>query len=89
MTEFKNLFLIGLGIKKPNQQNYVFLGMAIGAGKPSDKLAGNEAILEMFYRIKLTHFLQVTPDIHLVNLKPANHNRKWGAVSGLRLRAAG
>ena len=88
-ANYKYLYTAGIGIDKPFEQVYSLSGIAVAYGKPANSLRGYETVVEGFYRIQLSPFIQLTPDIQLIKFKPTNSTSKLGAVFNLRWRLAG
>jgi porin len=87
-SEFKRLLISGIGISSLFGKAYGLLGAAIAYGVPTDHKHGDETIVELFYRIQLTPYSQLTPDIQLIKLKPIDAYSKWDCVASLRIRVA-
>lgn len=95
--DIKQLYIAGFGFHYPFNGEFGLLGFALGYAVLSDKTLGHQFILESFYRIQLTKYSQLTPDIQFIrtphniafNEQPCNFNiNRWVPVFSLRYRIA-
>ena len=62
------------------------VGVAVGWGQPRDRGLRNQYVAELFYRMQITDYLQLTPDIQVIVDPSRNHKDDIIGVFGLRLR---
>ena len=62
------------------------IGVAMGWGQPRDRSLRDQYVAELFYRIQITDYLQLTPDIQVIVDPSQNRNDDIIGVLGLRLR---
>jgi porin len=77
-------FSTGLGCQRKNRD---VAGIGFSWGKPATGSSGTQFTSEAFYRIQLTQFLAVTPDVQLIVDPALNPNEDILAFFGIRLRA--
>jgi porin len=81
----QNTFSAGIGLQCKNRDVF---GTGISWGKPANSNMSDQFTSEIFYRLQLTEFLAVTPDVQFI-VDPANNpNVNELAFFGIRLRAA-
>lgn len=85
-SPLKQLTTTGIGISELFGKDYTLLGLGAGYGKPREKRAGREYVLESFYRVQCAPFLQITPDIQFIQKKPYRERRRWVNVYSLRIQ---
>ena len=86
--ETRELIIAGLGVEGPFCYPDDLFAFAIGWGTPQVRELRSQWTFETFYKIQLTPFAELTPDVQLV-LRPSKYpskNALW--VFGLRLRVA-
>jgi len=81
----QNTFSTGLGIQCRNRDVF---GIGISWGKPSNSTMSEQFTSEVFYRLQLTEFLAITPDVQLIADPANNPNVNELAFFGVRIRAA-
>jgi porin len=81
----QTVFSTGIGLRRENND---VAGIGVSWGKPADGTLREQLTSEFFYRIQLTQFLAVTPDVQLIVDPAANPNTDVLALFGIRLRAA-
>lgn len=62
------------------------VAVAVAWGQPEDSSRQNQYTAEVFYRMQIADYLQVTPDIQIIRDPSNNRNNKTIGVFGLRLR---
>ena len=62
------------------------IGVAVSWGQPEDRSLRDQYVAELFYRMQITDFFQVTPDIQVIVDPARNRDNQAIAVFGLRLR---
>ena len=67
-------FSTGLGLKRKNQD---VAGVGISWGKPADGMLRDQFTSEAFYRIQLTQFLAITPDVQFRTRLNIGRWRRW------------
>jgi hypothetical protein len=87
-SEYKQLIITGIGIYSPFNQPASLLGIAVSQGKSTDIDYGTENVIETFYRIQVTPYLQVTPDLQFIRFKPPTSKKQWATIGSLRFRIA-
>lgn len=85
VKDIKQLYTSGFGYHYPFNGKFGLLGFAVGYAALSDKQSGHQVILESFYRIQLTPFSQLTPDIQMIYTPIPS---RWVPVINLRFRTA-
>ncbi len=78
-------FSTGLGLQRENRD---VLGVGFSWGSPADGALRDQFTSEAFYRIQLTQFLAITPDVQLIVDPALNPSEDVLAFFGFRLRAA-
>jgi hypothetical protein len=63
-TEFKTLLISGFGLEHPFGGHFGLLGLAMGLVELSIYPGEHQTITEAFYRLQLTPYSQLTPDIY-------------------------
>ena len=82
----RQLATAGVGILDILGYKDDLIGVAGSWGQPDDRSLRDQYVAEVFYRMQITDFFQVTPDIQVI-VKPAqNRDNQAIAVFGLRLR---
>lgn len=87
-AKFKQIVLGGIGIYQPFGEVYGLMGMAAAYAVPAHDAHGVQTITEVFYRIQLTPFVQITPDLQLIKTNLVVQGSRWDAVFSFRLRVA-
>ena len=78
-------FSTGLGLQRQNRDVF---GLGVSWGSPADGSLRDQFTSEAFYRLQMTQFLAVTPDIQLIVDPALNPGEDVLAFFGVRLRAA-
>jgi len=84
---YKKTITGGIVIKRPFMQPFSLIGLALSYGQSREHTIKNEFISELFYRIQLTPYSQLTPDIQLITNQQYPdfcHHLVW--VPGIRYR---
>ena len=77
---------LGFGIEDVLGQNYDLIGTAFSWQEPSNRAQRDQYVFETFYRLHITPYTHVTPDIQVV-IDPANAPfRSAVTLFGLRVR---
>ncbi len=85
VTSIKRLASGGFGIEAPLGRDDDLLAFGVAWSKPSAPGTRDETILELLYRIQITHTLELTPDLQLI-LDPAdNPGDDEVFIAGIRL----
>lgn len=85
---FNKLFISGFGLEHPFHEQFGLLGLATGFAELSERKGVNQWIVEAFYRMQLTRYSQLTPDMELIHPLPLNNTHGVVAVFNLRYRIA-
>lgn len=85
-TSVRELATIGFGKMDIFSYQEDLIGLAIGWGKPEDGTLRDQYVGEIFYRMQITDFLQVTPDLQIIVDPSRNKRDDEIIVFGLRLR---
>jgi carbohydrate-selective porin OprB len=83
---FDRLLTAGLMVDPPFGWTDDLMGVGVFYGHPIDPLDRDESGIEAFYRLQLTHRLDVTPDIQIYRAGRATRTDNTVVVAGLRLR---
>jgi hypothetical protein len=83
---FDRLLTTGLMVDPPFGWTDDLMGVGVFYGHPIDLLDRDEYGIEAFYRLQLTHRLDVTPDIQIYRAGRATRTDDTVVVAGLRLR---
>ena len=78
-------FSTGLGLQRENRD---VAGIGLSWGKPADGALRDQFTSELFYRIQLTQFLAIAPDVQLIVDPALNPTADVLAFFGIRFRAA-
>jgi porin len=78
-------FSTGLGLRRENND---VAGIGVSWGQPAKGTLREQFTSELFYRIQLTQYLAVTPDVQLIVDPALTPNVDTLAMFGIRLRAA-
>ena len=85
--DFKQRAAVGLQIKNPWRYRYDRVGLAAWCGDPTDPGLGNEYGMEVFWKLQLAPYLELTPDLQVIFNPQRDHDRDSVFIAGLRLRA--
>ena len=85
-TDVRQLVTAGVGLKGVFGSSNGIVGAALAWGQPEDRSLRNQYVAELFYRIQLTQFVQLTPDVQLIAEPSRNRDNETIGVLGLRLR---
>ncbi len=85
---FSKLFISGFGLEHPFHEEFGLLGLASGVAELAERKGVNQWIVEAFYRMQLTSYSQLTPDVELIQPLSSNNTRRTLAVFNLRYRVA-
>ena len=78
-------FSTGLGLQRENRDVF---GVGVSWGSPAAGGLRDQFTSEVFYRVQLTQFLAITPDVQLIVDPALNPTADVLALFGIRLRAA-
>lgn len=82
----RQLLTAGVGLKGAFGRNDGIFGAALAWGQPEDRSLCNQYVAELFYRIQLTQYIQLTPDFQLIAEPSRNRDNDTIGVLGLRMR---
>lgn len=85
-TTVRQAFVVGAGIEEPFGQNEDLVGIGLSWGQPTDRSLGDQYVLEAFYRIHVTPYTHLTPDLQLIFDPSENPDVDRIAVGSIRLR---
>jgi porin len=85
-TSVRQLATAGIAMLDIGGYQDDIIGVAVGWGQPEDRNLRNQAIAEVFYRMQITDYLQVTPDLQIIKNPSQNRSDDTIGVIGLRLR---
>ena len=85
-TDVRQLLTAGVGLKGAFGRNDGIFGAALAWGQPEDRSLRNQYVAELFYRIQLTQYIQLTPDFQLIAEPSRNRDNDTTGVLGLRMR---
>ena len=86
ITRFEQTATLGLAWPEPFDRPADLFAVAGVWGEPSDPDRRDETLFEMFYRLRLSDTVEVTPDVQLILDPTANPDRDAVIVGGLRLQ---
>ena len=84
--DFKQRAAAGLQIKNPLRYQYDRLGVAAWWGDPTDPGVGDEYGMEIFWKLQLAPYLELTPDLQVIFNPQGDQDRDSVFIAGLRLR---
>ncbi len=85
-TSIRQTFAIGVGLEEPFGQNFDLIALGLSWGQPTDRTLQDQYVFEAFYRIYITPYSHLTPDIQVI-FDPANNpTQDVLAVGSIRLR---
>jgi porin len=76
----------GIGLRGIFGNRDDLTGVAVAWGQPEDRSLRNQYVAEVFYRVQLTEYIQVTPDLQLIVEPSKNRENDTIGVLGLRIR---
>ena len=82
----RQLVTAGIGLRDIFGYKEDIVAMAIGWGQPEDRSLRNQTVGELFYRMQISDYLQVTPDIQIIREPSRNRDNDTIGVFGLRVR---
>jgi porin len=85
-ADVRQLVTAGIGLSDIFGNRDDILGVAVAWGQPEDRSLRNQYVAELFYRLQLTHSIQVTPDLQLIADPSRNRDNDTIGVLGLRMR---
>lgn len=86
VTDFRRSVSGGVGFEGLLGRENDLLAVGVVWADPSEPDLTNETLIEMFYRVEVTDWLQITPDVQFV-IDPAEGDDEMSVVFGLRLQA--
>ncbi len=86
ISGFDRVLSAGLMIDPPGGRKDDLLGLGAFYGHPIDSRDRNEYGIEVFYRLQLTHRLDISPDIQIYRAGRATRTDDTVVVGGVRLR---
>jgi len=86
ITGFEQAATLGLAWPQPFNRSTDLFAVAGVWGEPNDPVRREEKLFEMFYRVRVTETLEVTPDVQLIVDPASNPGRDAIIVGGLRLQ---
>jgi hypothetical protein len=87
-TVFKNLAIGGVVFNNLFDYHSQSLGIAAAYGNSSVDSKGRETVGEVFYRVQLLPYVQITPDYQIIRTKVQERNYKTTNIFGLRFRVS-
>jgi porin len=85
-TSVRQTFALGVGLEKPFGQNYDLVGFGFSWGEPTDRTLRGQYVFESFYRVAVTPFTHLTPDLQVIFNPSENPAEDMIAVGSIRLR---
>ena len=85
-TDVRQLVTAGIGLTGIVGNRDDIVGIAVAWGQPKDRSLRNQYVPEVFYRVQLTDYIQVTPDLQLITKPSRNRDNDMIGVLGLRMR---
>ena len=85
-TAVRQLVTAGVGLRDIFGYKDDIVGVAVGWGQPEDRSLRNQTVAELFYRMQISDYLQLTPDIQIIREPSRNRDNDTIGVFGLRLR---
>lgn len=85
-TAVRQLATAGIGMADILGYKDDIIGVAVGWGQPEDRSLRNQYVAEVFYRLQISDYLQITPDIQVIREPSRNRNNETIGVIGLRMR---
>lgn len=84
-ADYRELYSLGLLLLNPSQSDDNALGFGVFSGNPADPNAGVESGAEVFYKVRLSQDISVTPDVQYWQRRDPDDARVRAWVYGLRL----
>lgn len=85
-TAVRQLATAGIGVADILGYKDDIIGVAVGWGQPEDRSLRNQYVAEVFYRMQISDYFQLTPDIQVIREPSRNRNNDTIGVFGLRMR---
>jgi porin len=85
-SSVRQLATVGIGMLDILGYQEDIVGVAVGWGEPRDGNLRDQYVAEVFYRMQITDYLQVTPDLQIIKNPSQNRSDDTIGVIGLRLR---
>lgn len=85
-TSVRQLLTTGIGLRDILGYKDDIIAVAVGWGQPEDRSLRNQTVAELFYRMQISDYLQVTPDIQIIREPSRNRDNDTIGVFGLRVR---
>ncbi len=85
-TDVRQLATAGIGLTGIFGNKDDIAAIAVAWGQPEDRSLRNQYVVEVFYRVQLTDYIQVTPDLQLIAEPSRNRDNDTIGVLGLRMR---
>lgn len=85
-TDVRQLAAAGIGLGGVFGRSDGIAGVAVAWGQPEDRSLHDQYVAELFYRMQLTRYVQLTPDLQLIREPSRNRDNDTIAVVGLRIR---
>ena len=87
-TAVRQTFALGVGLEKPLGQNHDLVGFGFSWGEPTDRTLRGQYVFESFYRVAVTPFTHLTPDLQVSFNPSKNPAEDRSAVGSIRLRTS-
>jgi len=85
-TPIRQTFALGVGFEKPFGQNHDLIGLGFSWGQPTDRTLRDQYVFESFYRVVVTPYTHLTPDLQVIFNPSENPAEDRITVGSIRLR---
>jgi porin len=85
-TDVRQLATAGVGFRGIFGRREGVAGVALAWGQPEERSLRNQYVAELFYRIQLAQYIQLTADLQLIAEPSRNRHNETIGVLGLRMR---